>query len=233
MVRVLMIAMFLLAGCQFAGAPRATERPVWQRESVTRRIREPNSSAAALVPADARWYVRLDKLGDWLDERDDPLIEHLWKVARAYQPAKLWKDGAERMGLSDENLVRAFFGRTLVLVDQKIDDVHGVVMMTRVDGPLLEAFPGAMGLSPHGEHERIGPFATYIGHEGEKEYLFAVGRRWLLATESKYAAHLRRLLTAVAAGELPLSRYGKFGDLLSTLPRQRDGVMLVLSLIHI
>lgn len=226
---VLLITTILLAGCEALRRPETqTEIAPWLRESITRRIDEPQTDAADLVPGDARWYVQLDDLAGWLDdERGDPLVDHLWKVIRSYQPPQLWKRGGERLGVSDRELILTYFGRTLAVVDQEIEGVHGVVVMTRADEPALRALPDALGLSPTGVHDRIGPFALYSGYEGEKEYTFAVGQRWLMVTEAKYIAHLRRLMTAVAAGERSLRKNKKFNSLLKALPDDRDAVVLV------
>jgi len=226
---ILIVALLLLTACQSArpAAPEA-EIPPWQRASVTRKIDEPEDDAAELVPADARWYARIDGLADWLDERQgDPLVNHLWKVIRSYQPPQLWKRGGERLGVTDRELILTYFGRTLAVVDQKIGDVHGVVVMTRADESALRALPQALSLSPAGEQDRIGPFSLYIALDGEKEYTFAIGRRWLMVTETKYIDHLRRLMTAVAAGQRPLSRNRHFNALLRQLPRDHDARVLV------
>lgn len=226
---ILIPLLALLTACR-GGSPvkDAGATPPWLRPDVTRKIDEPRDKPESLIPGDARWYVRIDGLADWFGQSSgDPLAAHLWGVVKSFQPPKLWKRGADHLGLSSEQAAELFFGKTVAVVDQEIDDVHGVVVLTRIETDDLDKLPEALGLVPTAGQDRIGPFKTYTVMAEEKEYTFALGQRWLLVTESKYADHLRRLASAVAAGTPPIGKSKRFNALLKELPDQRDAVVLV------
>jgi hypothetical protein len=224
---MLTMLMLLLGACNVLHAPGTTTEP-WERESVVRRIVEPAADPADMVCADARWFVRIDNLAGWLEERHaDPLIDHLWSIASAHQPPQLLKRAAEGLGLSERDAVAAYFGGATAVIGQKVDDARGVVMMTQADESALAALPEALGLSPLGVYHRIGPFDFYTSREGEQEYTFAFGRRWLMIARASSTNHMRRLISAVAAGEKPLSGHAPFKMLLADLPAAPSATVLV------
>jgi hypothetical protein len=194
------LAVFL-AGCE--SAPKATAEkppPPWALPEVLAAVVEPAEDPGELVPADARFFVRIDDLAGWQRSGDaDPLAGHAAILIRAFRPPNVWKAAAKKLGLDDPAMSAAFFGKTAAVVDQRVDNHDGVVVMTLLDPALIPKIPAAMGLAPAKEARQIGPFKVYTVEDSGKRYVVALGARWFFVTKEGAAPQLRRLLSAVAA----------------------------------
>ncbi|MBI1371473.1 MAG: hypothetical protein GC159_01745 [Phycisphaera sp.] len=211
--------------------------PPWARPDVAAKAVEPDVDPAELVPADARLYLRLDHLGPLLSRRtDDPLVAHAWKVVTSLQRPELWETTRERLGLSMDETINRYFGRSVVVTEMKLDGDWGVVVMSRASPDDLAVLPGAMNAVPWGVDGpgggKVGPMRTFSVASDGADMLVAVGQRWLMMTETKHAAHLRHLVTSVAQHTLglegavgPLARGEQFRATMAKLPPDAPIVM--------
>lgn len=218
---VMLVTMVVAGGCAKPVKQAADDMPVppWLQVQVTERIVEPGDDPAAFCPAAARLYVRVDGLAQWrANAQADPLVEYVNQVILSVQPPGLWRQAGKRLGLDAAGVLDAYFGDVVSVVEQKIDGRKAVVVMSRADHAMLNKLPGAVDAEPMNQPRRVGPFAMYQLHEGDKAFVMAIGRRWMLLTEAKHAEHLLTLMTGVAVGESSMRDDEAYQKMLAKLP---------------
>lgn len=221
------ILLGLLVSC--GTAREAGPAGAWHEEQVLRNLSEDGDSAR-MVPADAWWYVTVDRPASWLDDAErDPLIAHLWSIVESFYPPDLWKRGAENLGLTHSQMLHRYFGRRVAVADHKLEDDRLVVVMSRAEERDLQALPGALGLAAYEAQREVGPFRIYSLTQDDKPYVFAIGAKWLCITQTEKPEELFRCLTAVASGRPAIGSERQYEPLLGRLPRGADAVMLTRS----
>jgi hypothetical protein len=190
-------ALVSLVGCATSQPTVDTSRP-WADAHVTSKIVEPHSDPTQLCPADARLFIRADDLTTWRAEvGEDPILAQLWRATDGLRGGSGWEAAQKKLGLSQEQMQTTYLGRTFCLIEQKLNDRRGLIVMSRAESADLAKLQGALVLK---QDEVIGPFRLFITEstKDKKSYLFAFGKRWFFLTEAIHRGHLRRLLSAVA-----------------------------------
>jgi hypothetical protein len=179
---------------------------------------------ARFVPAEVLMYARLEGAAGFLDAKDgDPLARKAWRVIQGIAPAGFWRDAAPRLGLSEREVLEALFAHDVVVVDQALDGRRAEVVLARVDEDLLRRLPEAAGCVRLGSGEQLGAFEVFANPLKEGGFVLARSSRWLAFTSIDASDHLRRLLTARAAGEPALATNDGFLELMARLPAERSG----------
>ena len=166
-------------------------------------VREPGRDLASLCPADARLVIAARDLSVWRQQvGEDPLLDQLWKTTEAMREAVGWEKARRRLRLSEAQMQDRYLGRSLWVIEQKIGGRRGLVVAARSEPPHLRALRGAIDLVPM---QGLGPFAIGLSRQADsknRRYLYGFSKQWLFMTEARNNAHLRRLITAVAAHRL-------------------------------
>lgn len=233
------LAVVTVAGCAVTQtAPVVIDNRPWAKPDVVAAMYEP-ADPAELAPADSSLFVRVDGLAAWRRSGDaDPLVAHAWDLIGDYRPMSVWKSAAKKLGLSEQQMMDAVFGRTVALVGQRLDHRGGMVVMTEPDPAILKKLPAAMGLKPWGEpFPTIGRFSTYYVVDHQHRYLIVLGSRWMFITYTREADFLYRLLAGVpmhrasvgARGVGALTEDVTFNHDLSRLPTDHAALMFTRS----
>ena len=172
--------------------------PPWANPPVVHAIAEPREDPAALAPADARFYVRVDGLSDRELRSRDPLAAWTWRMLTKLSWPDTFDSAAQSLELTPTQVLERYFGQTVAIVEQKKMGRYGMAYISRVDRSDLRRLPKLLKLTSI-EPGEIGPFHMYVTPGDDRHRMIvAIGRQWLVVAEEEDHAHLRRLLTAVA-----------------------------------
>ena len=173
---------------------------------------------AALAPADAAVFLRVDGLPGLHDQLKDDTLFKLTMRQLGRQPREAWLLIQAAMGMTGDELLRQYFGRTVALVVETPGDNQPGVVATAVDAAAFDLVRIRLDLQPL--MDPIGDFQKYTTGDGRT--LAAFGRGWMLVTGADHGRFLDRVLEHVQQRTPSLADDAAFKSLVGRLPAERD-----------
>ncbi len=168
--------------------------------------------AASLVPADAAVFMEVHDLAalrkDWVG---DPLAKFLRDNLPMVPEPQGWLDVQKALGLSGDEIVDRFFGKTAAMVAFNPEDDEPGMIITKVsDGDAALAVEKLQLV-------HVKDFAGYRGFKSadEKAHL-AIGKGWIIVVHPRYSGLAQK---ALETGENTLAKNDLYKSWIAKLPR--------------
>lgn len=168
---------------------------------------------AQLAPADANVFVQINDLAtlraDWAN---DPLAKYLQQYMPPHHEPQAWQDIQTMLGLSGEQIIDTYFGKTLSLFAVGTGEKPPGLVLSRVNADDSKAAVQKLGLESMG---KFGMFELYQPSDGKGR--IAVSDQWVAMGDPKHDDFIRNALTDAGKGAA-LADNAQFKQWTSKLP---------------
>lgn len=144
-----------------------------------------------LIPGDVGVYIEVNKLNGWLDELE---MDPLWQMIKQATPARTkpqeWKELLKTLEMTEDQLVRKYFGNQLVIAGLMPGDNQPAVIMLKVDE---KDFNHAVSKIKLVKQDEPGDFVDYVTPDGQGLVGFRDG--YVLLSDVKFRDYYQKMAT--------------------------------------
>ncbi|MEX0774737.1 MAG: hypothetical protein WD042_03370 [Phycisphaeraceae bacterium] len=177
---------------------------------------------AKLAPPDTGVFVQLDDLAKIrADFENDRLVEMLRRQLAPPRENEAWQLLQAALGLNTQQIIDAYFGKSLVVIGSEPGDGNPGVILSRVAKADAAAAVQKLGLV---EVEQAGDFTIYTNDEDNARIAFS--DEWMAMANVLHSDYMVQVLSH-KAGEKSLADDAAFKAWMSKLPEQRVGVAYI------
>lgn len=173
-------------------------------------------SAARFAPAESGVYIEVNDLTALRKQwQSDPLATYLRQNVPALfsKEVPAWAAARDALGMTDEQVIDKYFGRTVALVFPRAGDGEPGMVISRVGAADVAAAQKKLGFVSIG---RLDQFELY--RSSDKQAYVAAGEGWVIVADADY----RDVVGAMLKGEKPsLADDAHFKQWTGKLPTER------------
>lgn len=148
-----------------------------------------------LIPGDVGVYIEVNALNGWLDELE---MDPLWHMIKQSTPARTkpqeWRELLKTLEMTEEQLVRKYFGKQMVIAGLKPGDDQPAVILLRVEE---KDFNHAVNKIKLIKKDEPGKFVDYVTPDGQGLVGFHEG--YVLLCDVKFRNYYQKMATFKAA----------------------------------